>query len=441
MNAADLLAARLAELGVRRVYGEGLTGATLPGLDPVEVADPDLAVLLADADGRIGEVDGRGRLGAALLAGPILHLSSEPGGTAPLQTVGSAEEMLDALVDPPGLVVPGASALHLDLDLSAPVPDGLAASVQPDRRPVMTLDRSMAALRMVVVVGPGVVRAGALDGLRSLSRAAGAGVLNTWGAKGVERWDSPWHFGTAGLQARDLELAGLGGPGIPADCDVVIASGIDTAELPGGHLPHAVVQEVAPAQLGALCQHWPGRAGPPAARPALYDAIAAVVGPLYESDSVPLTPARAALHLSGALPGRGMAVADAGIAGLWIARAFPTSIPNSVCVPATVAPGFAVAAAMACALEGRAVLAVTDAEGVEAPETEALMELAGGLGLAVGLQVWDDGGGPGWAAASGHVELLEAHLAGGGCRVDHVPVDFGCTAALEAAAGPVTAWA
>ena len=72
------LEARLRQLGVERVYGSPLAGLT-----HVPVDSPDLAVLLADADGRLGHHDGSGRLGAALLDGPILHLSSEPGGVAP----------------------------------------------------------------------------------------------------------------------------------------------------------------------------------------------------------------------------------------------------------------------------------------------------------------------------------------------------------------------
>ena len=370
---------------------------------------------MADADGRIGEVDGGGRLGAALLPGPILHLSSEPGGRAPLQTVGSPEELLDALVDPPGSLVPGTSALHLDLDLGAPVPEGLAASARPERETVLTLDPSMAGLRILTLVGVGVVRARGLEGLRSFSRTAGSGVVNTFGAKGVERWDSPWHFGTVGLQARDLELAGLG------DADVVVVAGLDPAELPSGALDRVVAQEVHPAQLGALGVRWGSPAGAPEHRPRLYDELAAVVGPLYEDDGAPLSPARAVLHLSGALPDGGMAVADAGPAGLWVARAFPTSIPNSVCVPAAACGGFAAAAALCCALEGRAVLAVTDEAGIDAPESGAVLSLAEHLGASVPLQVWRDTGSS-WSCAADHVALLRSHLSAGGVRVDDVPV-------------------
>ena len=430
MTGLELLERRLRELGVQRIYG-----LPLGGLQHVAVEDPDVAVLLADADGRLGHHDGSGRLGAAHLAGPILHLSSEPGGRAPLQTIGSIEEALDALIDPPGMTVPGTLALHLDLDLAAEVSDDLVAAVQPERQPVLTLDPSLAGLDLVIVVGPGVVRANAVDDLHTLSRSAGAGVVNTWGAKGVERWDSPYHFGTAGLQERDFELAGV------AAADVVLTSGLDPEESPVGSLGSYVVQDVPPAQLAALTQSWPRNHRIPQ-RPPLYDALAAVVTPRYESDAVPLTAARASLHLSGALPDQGIAVADAGRSGFWIARTFPTSIPGSVCVPATRTDGFAAAAAFVCGLEGRPCLAVTDQldgpEGVDDMTTEVL-ELAEALEVPVALQLWGERGS--MADSGAHVELLSRSLEDRGVRLDDVPVDLGDTAELERVAGPLRAWA
>ncbi len=429
-TAAEVIEARLRQLGVERVYG-------LPfgGLRHVPVDDPDLAVLLADADGRIAHHDGSGRLGLAHLSGPILHLSSCPGGVAPLQTVGSLEEALDALVDPPGIGIPGTSALHLDFELSAPAPEDVLATAEPDRQVVMVLDPSMAELDVVFVVGPGVVRDSAVEDLHSASRQAGAGVVNTWGAKGVERWDSPFHFGTAGLQERDFELAGLGA------ADVVIASGLDPAETPVESLGSFVVQEVPPAQLAALTQRWPRSHRRPT-RPPLYDTIASVVTPLYESDAVPLTAARASLHLTGALPDRGIVVADPGPAGFWIARTLPTSFPGSVCVPATRIDGFAAAAALVCALEERPCFAVADQrdgpDGVD-PSTEAVLELAEALGLGVALQLWGERGS--MASSTDHVELLARSLEATTVRIDDVPVDLTATAELERVAGPLRAWA
>lgn len=425
---AELLETRLRSLGVSRVYG-----SDLGGLEHVAVDDPDLAVLLADADGRIGHWDGSGRLGAALLDGPILHLSSRPGGLAPLQRVTSAVELFDALADPPGMILPGTLALHLDLDLDQDVSPEVAQR-EPVRRPVMKLDPSMASLRMVVVVGPGVVRTGSVDGLKEMARTSGFGVVNSWGAKGVERWDSPFHFGTAGLQERDLELADL------ASADVVIVSGVDPAELSLDSFQSLLVQEVPPTHLGALTAGWkPARKLPE--RPPLYDVISSVVTPMYESAAVPLTGPRAALHLSGALPERGVVVADPGAAGFWIARTLPTSFPGSVCVPATFIAGFAAAAALVCALEKRPCLAVSDqigsVEGID-ETSAAILELAEGLGLPVALQLWGPDGH--LDSSTAHVEMLSASLETDQVRIDEVPVDVENVQALEAVAGELTAW-
>ncbi|MCO5319434.1 MAG: hypothetical protein M9942_13475 [Microthrixaceae bacterium] len=440
MIVGDLLAKRLAELGVRTVFGESVVTSTdQPAVGHTPVGEADLAVLLADAAGRIGEVDGAGRLGAALLPDGVLHLSSRPGGTASPRTVSTPGELLDALVDPPGVLTPDTSAVHLDLDLSAPVDESVTASAERPRRPVYTLDPSLSGMRILAVVGPGLVRARGVDGLHSFSRAAAAGVVNTWGAKGVERWDSPWHFGTVGLQERDLELAGVG------DADLLVVSGLDPAELAVEALSNPLVQEVHPGQLVALCAHWEDRPDPPDSRPALYDSLAGVVTPLYEDEGAPLSAPRAALHLSGALPEGSMALVDPGLAGFWVARTFPTSIPNSVCVPAEAtageASGFASAAALVCRLERRQCLAVTDARGAEAPETAAVLAFAEHLGVPVALQVWRDEHAPtgSWSSAGDHLSLLSEHLDPHEVRVDDVPVRLGEVSAIEAVAGPVRA--
>ncbi len=428
MKVIELLETRLRSLGVSRVYG-----SALGGLQHVDVPAADLAVLLADADGRIGHWDGSGRLGAALLDGPILHLSSCPGGMAPLLTVRSVDELFDALADPPGMTLPGTLALHLDLDLDQTA-EPQAAIREPQRQPVMKLDPSMASLNIVVVVGPGVVRTGSVDELREFARTSGFGVLNSWGAKGVERWDSPFHFGTAGLQERDLQLAGL------TSADVILVSGVDPDELPLDALGNLLIQEVPPTHLGALTVGWkPSRELP--VRPPLYQAISSVVIPMYESADVPLSGPRAALHLSGALPERGIVVADPGAAGFWIARTLPTSFPGSVCVPATFIAGFAAAAALVCALEKRPCLAVSDqidsVDGID-ETSAAVLELAESLGLPVSLQLWGRDGH--LDSSTAHVEMLAAALAADAVRIDEVPVDVDDVDALEAAAGPLIAW-
>src|SRR4249919_2691990 len=75
---ADLIARCLTALGATRVFGSAASGLSgLPGLPHVLVEEPALAVLLADAAGRIG----RGP-GVALLPGRVLRLGSQPGAAA-----------------------------------------------------------------------------------------------------------------------------------------------------------------------------------------------------------------------------------------------------------------------------------------------------------------------------------------------------------------------
>ena len=199
------------------------------------------------------------------------------------------------------------------------------------------------------LVGPGVLPH--VEGVRALAERLGVVAINTWGAKGVFRWDSPYHGGTAGLQARDFELAGLG------EVDVLVTSGLDPAEVTRRPWEgRAEVVDVDPAGLAAFGETWPH---PPAAPtpPRLYTDLAAVVGPLYTD---PATPAARARALSLGLAPGGVVVAPPGLVGFWVARTWPTVEPGSVIVPATTEPGRAECAAREAAAEGRPVLFVTD---------------------------------------------------------------------------------
>ncbi|MGK2949281.1 MAG: hypothetical protein ACSLFP_11945 [Acidimicrobiales bacterium] len=170
-----------------------------------------------------------------------------------------------------------------------------------------------------ILVGPGVVSAGCVEGLHAFADRVGSGVVNTWGAKGVFRWDDRRHFGTAGLQARDFELAGLG------EVDVLVTSGLDPAEVTSRPWAgRAEVIDIAPADLATCDRSLPAGT---LDRPALYTELAAVVGPLYEQPGSP--PARAAA-LAADLPDGATLGARPGLVGFWVARTFPTARPGSV---------------------------------------------------------------------------------------------------------------
>ncbi len=421
-----LLGRCLRVVGATRVFGSSASGITgVPGLGHVRVDEPILAALLGDAQGRIGSGPG-----VALLPGRRLRLSASP-----------STQVVPVVVDDPSLLpeaiatwsvgsASGCAELVLDLDLDAPVPEGLAPVAVGDAGQLMTLSPSLADFSTLVLAGPGVVRAGQVDALRAFATQAGVGVVNTWGAKGLLAWDSPHHFGTAGLQARDFELAGFG------DAQLVIAVGVDPDEAPRRlWSTGAQVLEVEPWQLAALAYNWPDPPPVPP-YPALYRELSAALGPLYESDASPLTPARAARDLSLVRPPGALVAADPGPAGLWIARTFPTTEPGSVVVPARRADGFAVAAAMVCSLDHRRAFAVTTAPFD--PVTEALIDLAGRVGSEFVLCAW--GADEAWSDARAHEVALRTALEAPGIARVGVPVDFSWTRTLVDVAGEIVAW-
>jgi sugar/nucleoside kinase (ribokinase family) len=101
-------------------------------------------------------------------------------------------------------------------------------------------------------------------------------------------------------------------------------------------------------------------------------------------------------------------VVDPGPAGFWMARTFPTSELGSVVVPATVAPGFAAAAALVAGLRGRPAVAVTTAPSDET--TGSVLEAARRRGVGVDLRSWDEN------------------------------IDWSCLDSLVAVAGNIVAW-
>jgi hypothetical protein len=423
---SHLLARSLRDLGVRRVHvGRPATRPGWPGIEEVTVDEPELAVLLADAEGRIGAGPG-----AALLPGGRLRVGAQPGAGAEVVTLADPADVPAALATWPLHGALPSVEYVLELDLDAPAPAGAEPlRMDPEAGDVLTLSPTMADLHTIVLVGPGVVRAGHVAALATFAADAGVGVVNTWGAKGVFPWDDPHHFGTAGLQRDDFALAGL------SDAELVVAAGLDPAELVADGWRGRQLLEVEPWQLAALAWRWPSRPAP-TARPRLYTELAAAAGPLYASDAVPLTPARAAADLAAVLPPGGLVAADPGPAGLWIARSFPTREPGSVIVPSLPVRGFAAAAATAAARAGRpAVAVVTDPPD---PATLALLDLAAAERLPVVTAVW--GADAPLAAADAHRAAMTAALATSGPTVVEVPVSFAATRALVEVAGPVVAW-
>ncbi len=431
-NVGQLLGRCLRAAGATRVFGSSASGLQgIPGLGHLRVDDPEVAALLADAQGR---VSGGRNAGVALLPGRRLRVSSRPGTRVDPLIVDDVSLLPEAVAgwgfgSAGGGSGLGAIELVLDLDFDAPVPPGLAPLKMDEGGQLMTLSASLADFKTLVLAGPGVVRANQIEALRAFAAQAGVGVVNTWGAKGLFAWDSPYHYGTAGLQERDFDLAGFG------DAELVIAVGLDPDESPTARWAHGQVLEVEPWQLAALAYNWP-EPEPVAPYPALYTELAAALAPLYASTASPLTPARAAADVAAVARRGTLVTADPGPAGLWIARTFPTTEPGSVIVPSRPARGFAVAAAIVASLDGRPAIAVTMSPFDSV--TQALTEFAASVGSSFVLAEW--GADAEWADANAHEVALRSALAAPGVAHVPVPVDFSWTRTLVEVAGPVVAW-
>ena len=287
--------------------------------------------------------------------------------------------------------------------------------------------------RVVVLAGPGVVDAGAIAELRAFAAVGDLGVANTWGAKGVFAWDSPHHLGTCGLQARDFELLGF------AEADAIVAVGLDEDESPRARVALAPVVDLEPAALGSAAGRVV-RTGAPLPNQ-LYPRLAAVAQPGYVDDKVPLHPARVVAELGGALPPGGFLAAEPGLAGLWVARTFPTPAlgpgePRRVVVAARRDPGQALRAAVGESRAGRPSLAVTTLplDDATAGELEAVV----GDELPLVVVAWGEDARR--IAAPELGPAVRAALDRRRPTVLEVAVCAADTGRLVEAAGPVVAW-
>ena len=151
-------------------------------------------------------------------------------GHEPCRTIeaDSAEALVAAV---PALSSSGEVEIRFTLDPDQPVESLVPTPPAPDENWVEPAEEAVEAVgrasRLVLLAGPGVIRHGSVPGLHDLAVAAGVGVLNTWGAKGVFDWRSRHHLATIGLQADDFVLswARPGRPDHPRH-------GYDQAEVP-----------------------------------------------------------------------------------------------------------------------------------------------------------------------------------------------------------------
>lgn len=339
-----------------------------------------------------------------------------------------------AVNSPAPAPTPPAAVAQLLADAEA-IMDGTAKATPLAVRP-LGADEDFSA--DFVLAGSGVLTVAA--DLATFAEQTGLGVLNTFTAKGLFRWDSPFHLGTGCLQERDLALAGAGPD------SAVLVVGVDTDECRPALLASAGVdpsaarwRSVTPEDLLAAADRvtasWGGPPDPPP-QPALFKVLWDVAQPLYALEAGPLNPARAAADIALALGADGVVCAEPGAGGWWVARTVPTTRLGSVAVPARGGPGTAVARALVTAQRGNPALAVV--EGPLTPEARAVIEYGHELGLSFVVEVWGDEGDV--VDAAEHQERAAAALATPGVTVVRVPIDWSATEQLTAAAGPLVAW-
>lgn len=428
----------LARLGVRRVFGEPIAGSHDPG-----VRDANGARLLAEADGAVGSGLG------ACFDGSVLTLTSRPGAAAERVRASSPSDVVDAVAR---AHEHGTGAIAVELGFDPARESGGTVTTPLVRDPSIAPTLPAPELPTsggpftfdLVFAGSEVIRAGAVEALRDLADRTGLGVLNVFTAKGLFRWDSPYHLGTAGLQLHDFALAGLA-PDRP-----ILAVGVGLDECPGAILRDAglspdgawPVTRVATERLTSVGDLVIGdlvraaHTGPPVLGE-LYQRLSGVAQPLYRVEDVPLNPARAAADVGESLPEGGVVTLEPSTAGWWVARTLPTTQLGSVRVPAAGRPGLAVAAALLASIEGKPAVAVVEAP--VGPESRALIELARSRDADLVVAVWGADGD--LASPEDHRKQLRAALAKPGLTELPVPVSFAAaTELLIEAAGPLAAW-
>ena len=222
------------------------------------------------------------------------------------------------------------------------VPVDPAPSEAQVSRAVQVLER---AEKAVVLAGPGVARDGAMDALVDFSESLNLPVATTFLGKGVFPDDHPNALGTIGFMVRDYANFGF------EDADVVVAVGYDLVEYaperwnPGRdktivHI-HRTVAEVDDAytlevgvqgdiggSLRAIADAASGLRRREREQPGeryVREELESGAG----DDAFPVRPQRIVHDVREALGREDIVLCDTGGVKIWMARLFPTYVPNT----------------------------------------------------------------------------------------------------------------
>lgn len=265
------------------------------------------------------------------------------------------------------------------------------------------------ARQPVILAGNGVIRGRASKELSAFSKKTGIPVANTFMGKGIVPWDYDLALFSIGLQSRDYISCGF------ERADLVIAVGYDLVEYsprhwnPEGNKPIIHI-DFTPSEVDAFYQPSVeivgdiGEAlegltsevrGEKDVRypKTLHTSILKELEADAEDAAFPLKPQRILHDIRKVLRPEDILISDVGAHKIWIARIFPSSVPNTVIISnGFAAMGIALPGAIAAKLvyPERKVMAVCGDGGFVMTCGE--LETARRLGLAFVVVIFNDGG-------------------------------------------------
>jgi acetolactate synthase I/II/III large subunit len=313
---------------------------------------------------------------------------------------------------------PGSVYLALPKDIeTAPMPDGhrpLKVNVVRDSSPspsqiaraVKVLEK---AKRPIVLAGHGAARNNASDALMRFSERLNIPVATTFMGKGVFPDGHPNSLGTVGFMTRDYANFGFD------QADVIVCVGYDQQEFdPEKINPKGDKQIIHLHRYPALVDaHYEVAVGIEASIPESLDALSQNVKASFalsatdlrirhlldeelrrneKDDSYPLKPQRIVSDIRKAMGERDIVLVDTGAVKMWMARLYPTYLPNTCLVSnglATMAFALPGAIAAKLAFPERKVLAVAGDGGFLMSSQE--LETAVREKIPLVVLVWVDG--------------------------------------------------
>ncbi len=280
----------------------------------------------------------------------------------------------------------------------------------PPEPPAAKVEQAVAMLAQarfpMVLVGNGVIRAGAAGELLRFAEALNLPVATTFMAKGCIPFSHPLSLGAVGLQAEDYVSCGLN------RADVVLCVGYDIVEynpqlwngerncriihidsMPAEVDYHYVVEAGLigniNASLAAIAGAAQSRQEAPVEnlRQAIVDEMAAHAG----DRGFPIKPQKILWDLRQALPPEGIVISDVGAHKMWVARMYQAEQPNTCIISNGFASmGIAVPGAVAArmAMPQQPVVAVTGDAGflMNSQELETAMRHQ----LSFVVLIWTD---------------------------------------------------